>query len=446
MIRQLRANKLWNDVQKRAAVYSRALTHAERLSEQLACFNRCWHTIRLNVPYYKSLSSSVKLPESFQSWEEVMEKLPVIDRPLVQKHHKELSDGGRQPEWLRTTGGSTAQPVQLPAWKLEDDYTSPDIWLGRSWYGIRPIDRLFMIWGHAHLLGTGWRGPCNRYKREIKDRLLGYYRFSAYNMNDVSMKAAADALLRFRPDYMIGYSFALDAFARSNLDKKKSLRAIELKAVIGAAEAFPALDSVELIERILGAPVAMEYGSVETNLMAHSHPEGGYRVFWKTYFVEAQESGTSGGRKIRVTSLYPRCFPLIRYDIGDEIELPSDEPDLGVTRISRIMGRCNDYLVLRDGSQIHSELITHSVRSYSEVAGYQAIQKGEDIKLLIVSRADFPSNLTRDILDCLGKIHPELGNIEVQQVKGLRQNIAGKTPIVIRETRSVPLNTECPDL
>ncbi len=403
------------------------------MSAQLALFNQCWSRIRLNVAFYRELARSANLPETFRCWEEILGTFPIIDRTAVQEHHQNLIDKTRPPEWHRTTGGSTAQPVQLPAWSLENGHTSPDIWLARSWYGIRPADRLFMIWGHSHLLGTGWRGRYNRRLREIKDRMLGYYRFSAYNMNSASMRAAADAMIRFHPDYVIGYSMALDAFARSNIGRATSLRQLGLKAVVGAAEAFPAPDSVDLVREMFGAPVAMEYGSVETGLIGHTHPTGGYRTFWRTYFIEALENGLSGGRKVRVTSLFSRCFPLIRYEMGDEIELPNGEAGLGVTRFVRVMGRCNDYLLLADGSRVHSELVTHAVRLCSEVSTYQAIQQGTDIRLLIISPSDISSELIHGIQHRLGKIHPELKKIHIERVAVLRQTIAGKTPMVIRD-------------
>ena len=33
-----------------------------------------------------------------------------------------------------------------------------DHWLGRSRLGIEPADRLFLLWGHAHLFGSGLNG------------------------------------------------------------------------------------------------------------------------------------------------------------------------------------------------------------------------------------------------------------------------------------------------
>ena len=34
-------------------------------------------------------------------------------------------------------------------------------------FGYTQSSRLFLIWGHAHLLGTGWRGRINHVKRRL---------------------------------------------------------------------------------------------------------------------------------------------------------------------------------------------------------------------------------------------------------------------------------------
>ena len=131
------------------------------------------------------------------------------------------------------------------------------------------------------------------------------------------MRRAAEELLRFRPAYVLGYSVALDLFAAANRDRREQLRASGVRLVVGTAEAFPTRESANRLRDLFGCDVAMEYGAVETGLLAHTHPEGGYRAFWRSYLLEVA-GGEHPGRLL-VTSLYPRCLPLVRYEIGDEI-------------------------------------------------------------------------------------------------------------------------------
>ena len=381
------------------------------------------------VPFYARLVVQKKAPTQFESWAQFLQALPVADRRFVQENLPLLSDSTRPPDTFRTTGGSTAQPVSLPAWRWETGETERNEWIGRSWYGIGPEDASFRLWGHSHLLGKGLRGWINARKRELKDALLEIERISAYDLSDAALTRAFAQLQSSPATYMLGYSAALDRFARvagaAGLVNRK-----ELKAIIATSESFPREDSREAIEKAFHAPVAMEYGSVETGVMAHTRREEGYHVFWLSYFIEATEPAPQGGYKVRVTSLYPRCFPLVRYDLGDAIAL--DAPCFGVRRFPEVMGRTNLFLEPISGEPIHSEALSHAVKGIGAVTGYQMIQEGESFTLLLTTPSTVSREQTADIRARLEKISPRLGATDIRVVDRLQQTQAGKTPMIIR--------------
>jgi len=433
---RLHGRRLVSDRQRRSESYARTLSSAERQNQQLEAWNVEWARIIREVPYFSQLVRSGNLPHHFSSWQEFLDRVPITSRALVQTNGKQLTATSRPPDYYRTTGGSTAQPVQLPSWISELAYTRPDMWLGRSWYGVQPDWRLFLIWGHSHLLGTGFQRWRNVIKRQTADWLLGYHRFSAYNLTNSSLHKCADEILKFRPDYLLGYSVALDRFARADQPLQTRLRNLGIKVAIGTAEGFPASDSNALLADLLGCPVALEYGSVETDILAHTHPHGGYRVFWQNYFLEVEKvSPMSRGLRLRVTSLYPRCFPLVRYDIGDEIELCEDNPEThSIDRFRAVIGRCNDYAELPGGTLIHSEAFTHAIRVESQVLAYQVVQDRGAIEIRLVSDQPLPQLSVDHSRNRLRQIHPHLASAEIRQVPSLEQTIAGKVPMVVRRT------------
>jgi len=403
-----------------------------RLAFQLDGFNRCWRDIIEYVQYYKKMAADGRAPREFESWDQVLATLPAVDRPFLYQNFSALADTRRPAEYFRVTGGSTAAPVQLPAWNSERKQTAPDMWWGRSWYGIEPFDPLFLLWGHRHLLGTGWQGFKNARKRQLKDRVLGYTRFPAYDLSTPALHRAGQALERSRSAYMVGYSVALDRFARALQGRPLALKR-PLKAVIGTAESFPFADSEQVVAAVFQAPAAMEYGAVETNLIAHTAPEGGYRAFWRNYFLEARERGPSGGFILRVTSLYPRGFPLLRYEIGDEIQ--AEAPGYGLAGFQRVLGRCNDYLEFPDGLKIHSEAITHSLSGVKELSGYQMVQEEGRLILRVTLREPLPAAQKDGIRRRLAQLHPALDPVEIEAVEALARTVAGKTPMVIRRPK-----------
>ncbi|MCX6620125.1 MAG: hypothetical protein NTY38_03415, partial [Acidobacteria bacterium] len=309
------------------------------------------------------------------------------------------------------------------------------LWTARSWFGVTPSSRLFLIWGHSHLLGRGVRGWFNRQNRLLRDRLIGTTRISAYDLRETALRAAGDMLLARRADYLGGYSTALDLFVRANLDRKEAYAKLGLKCIIAAAEAFPRADSEDLLREVFRCPVTMEYGSAETNLIAHGRPDGEYQVFFNSYFVEVDRREATSCGPVRITSLYPRMFPLIRYELGDEIELSEDHgsaPALGLTQFHRVIGRNNDCVYLQGGGRIHSELFTHVVRANSAIRGYQVAWNETVVKLNYLAPVALSEAEVIHIRRALSRIHPGLRSAEICHVQALQRSVAGKTPMVVK--------------
>jgi phenylacetate-coenzyme A ligase PaaK-like adenylate-forming protein len=431
----IRKSTMSGAIADRAAEYEAPISVEQAGDTQLELLNREWARIVRRVPYYANLVAFGRAPREFRSMEQFFEQAPVTTRASLRERWAERRDGARKPDGYRITGGSTAEPVQLPAWREEYVRTRADMWLARSWYSIDPGSRLFLLWGHAHTLGKGLRGLIQRYRRTARDALLGYARFSAYDLRQDAMRRAVADMLRFRPDYVLGYSVALDCLARANESCSAELGALGIKAVIAAGESFPTSGSARRLERLFGAPVAMEYGAVETDLVAHMYPGCGYRVFWKSYIVETTTQAASGRAAVRVTSLYPRCFPLVRYELGDEIEVGGPlSPKAGLLGFDRVVGRCNQYVTLLDGTVVHSEAFSHAVRAHREIKAFQVVIGERDALQLMLVADGWTNAVERAIRTRLSCVHALLGAIPIHVVSTLGQTRAGKTPMIVRES------------
>jgi phenylacetate-coenzyme A ligase PaaK-like adenylate-forming protein len=424
------------ELDRRAALYNAAAIDERAVrASLLERLDREWRRVTEDVPYWRRLVTRGELPRSFESLEAFAAAVPPTTRALVHDHGRELASASRPGELVRRTGGSTSQPVQLPAWRSEIAAAAADNWIGRAWYGVGPGSRLFMLWGHSHLHGEGLRGRLAGLGRRARDRALGYERFSAYDLRPEAMRRAADSLVAHRPHYVIGYSAALDAFARANLDRQARLSALGLRVVIATSEAFPSADSAALLERLLAAPVAMEYGAVETGVIAHTHPSGGYRAYWESQLLDAERLAPGEPHRLRVTSLAPRCFPLVRYEIGDEVELEPTAPDrvVGLARFARVVGRANDWVELPDGARIHSETFSHAARECAEIRGFQIVRGGAGLALRYVADAALSAQAERELRRRLGCVHAALESLRLERVERLEQTVAGKTRMVVSE-------------
>ena len=279
----------------------------------------------------------------------------------------------------------------------------------------------------------------NAWLRAGKDLLQNYVRHSAYDMSEPALRRALAHLSRARPDFVIGYSCYLDELARSAEDWCLPSRPFALKLVIAAAEGFPASDSRARIEDLFQAPVAMEYGSVETGLIAHAHPDGDYRVFWHSYLLEY---GGDGEQEVFVTSLFPRCTPLFRYRLGDRFDLgehATTTAGCSVLSFEGVLGRSNLPVVLPGGRTLHSESISHIVRGLPKVLGYQFVCAPDRVTLRVKTKGPLTDADVAAIRGTARRVDPQFGELlQVVSVSDLERTIAGKTPMVIMAPRIDP--------
>lgn len=401
---------------------------------QLEKFNNLWQNIQSNSVYYNNLAKDNIVPKNINSFKD-FHTLPIINRSFANQYMDDLTDKSKAPDSWGTTGGSTGNPLQFPSWNSETDDCEPSVWYSREFYDIKRSDRMFRIWGHSHTLGTGLSKYKNIFKYKIGLPLIGFKRFSAYDLSEEKLKIAGNEIIKFKPKYIIGYSKALNMLAKANEDKKNEFHKLKLKAVIGAAEGFEKKEDKDYISEIFGCPVALQYAAMETKYLAHTHPDGGYRVLWKNNLIECvDENGNpSQDGRILVTSLYPRAFPLIRYEVGDIIT-DANKNDESVFSFKEIKGRDNDYLMIDKNTPIHSESITHAIKFSEKITAYQ-IRYTEDFHYTIYLKSHLNINEKdiKEIKDRLSKIDARLSNIEVKQVDKLKQTIAGKTKWLMKE-------------
>ncbi len=431
-VSRFRERRMAGPLSRLARDYQQEMSDREAADWQLARFNRLWQDIRRCSPYWKARSAD--LPARFASWTEFSACVPPLDRALVQGRGRELSRGDLAVRSRRATGGSTGEPLQFPVCRQELETSRLNLWLGRSRFGIRPSDRLFLIWGHSHSLPTGWRGHWARWARRVADAGLGYLRWSAYDLGGEALRSAGDAILAFQPRYLLGYSVALARFAEVNHRRGSDFRRLGLTAVVATAEAFPRSESARRLERLLACPVVMEYGAVETGPLAYARFGRPYQAFWRDFYLESLPAkGSSGRHELLVTSLSERSLPLIRYRIGDLLEAPP--AGSGFPReIPNIVGRCNDFLEMSDGTPIHSEAFSHALMSTAALQMFQVRQPSRGaIEVLYQAARELTLEEEREISRRLAGIHAELSRAALRRVKRLEPSMAGKTKVIVRE-------------
>ena len=401
---------------------------------QLAGVARSWADAVADVPYYSRLVAEKRAPETIRSWSDVA-ALPVLTRQDLQAHAPEFIRRSGPPDGFMTTAGSTGTPLRIGMNQAERDLMRIVKLSAWQMFGYDRSSRLFLIWGHAHLLGTGWRGRVNHLRRRLADAALGYRRVDAYRLTRANCAMYAEALLAFGPIGLIGYAAALDLFARYTTAYRERFRRAGLRFVLATAEAPPRPDTIDVLEDHFGCPFVQEYGGAEFGQVAFKISREPFDTYSDLNLVEAR--ALDDPASLVITSLYPRYVPLIRYQVGDAIDGASTEPHGHVTRFAALRGRVNDVIMLGDGDAIHSVSIFHCVHQ-ERVHNIQLVLHDGRIELCLVSsETDRPSMEAR-IRARLAQVHPSLAHATFTYLEDVQTPRAGKRRWYVDRRTTIP--------
>ena len=320
------------------ALYDRTLEQKQIAATQLDRFNEHWKLAWRTVPFYRKWRMDHRLPEKIGTLNELA-AFPVLTKKVISDERALV---GRSPGIARftLTGGTSGISVPFPMGNADADVAWINAHIGRGWNGIRPHDRLFMIWGHSHLF-RGRGAAVKHFKRRVMDGLNNIRRVSAYNLDDAQLENIVRELARCRPKYVIGYGSCLMRFCAYLEARSRTMRDAGIACVINTSESLSPADA-ESISSALGCPVINEYGMAEAGVIGYSsgslYP---IRIFWNDFILRPIN------RRLMLTTLGERCFPLINYDTED---LCGDEtPATGsLLLISDLLGKARDIFEVKD--------------------------------------------------------------------------------------------------
>ncbi|MBK6282667.1 MAG: phenylacetate--CoA ligase family protein [Draconibacterium sp.] len=401
---------------------------AEIKSFQIERFNIIWNDAFNNIPFYREWKKKYDLPDKISDLAE-LDNWPTLAKINLQEIKKSLLRDNVKPTGYIKTGGSTGEPLHIPTWK--DTETSPSMWLGRAAYGIEPGMKTFLIWGHHHLYGKGILRRINVAKRVMKDWLSNMKRVSAYDISEKAMSSVFKTYTKFHSELIIGFSASVLSFVRVNR-KRNEEQNYKIKAVICTAGPLSVTEKEE-ISSFFNAPVCMEYGSAECGVMAYTEPSSNeYIVFWDTHLLQGIKD-EFGEIKNIVTRLSNCYFPLIRYDIGDYLELENTVDLNSVSKIKTIKGRPSDIVCLNDGTTFFGAIIGDCVKQIQTVVANQLHVYQNGIQLKVVALQPLIESDLSLVKLRLTTVVPGLKkhNIIITQVDQLYKTIAGKTPLVV---------------
>jgi phenylacetate-CoA ligase len=393
---------------------------------QLRLLQQVWADATHDVPYYRRLVSDGQAPAQISDWAD-LRTIPVLTRQILQDRAGEFIRDSAAPQSFMKTAGSTGEPLRIGMNQSERELMRIVKLVEWQSLGYTKSSRLFLIWGHGHLLGTGWRGRVNHTRRRLADAFLGYQRVDAYRLDPASCREYAEALIRFKPIGLIGYASALDLFARYTTEFRDRFRALGLRFVLSTAEAPPRPDTFERLEDLFGCSIVQEYGGGEFGQAAFDRGNRRFEVYPDLNYVETEHAaGDSGESPLVLTSLYPRYLPLIRYRVGDAVLGARRWPHGHVYEFDTISGRVNDMIEITRGVFVHSVAVFHCIHQEPDVLGIQMVLTDEGIDILLIARDGDRQGMEHRIRGRLAQVDPALATARFQYGSDLQVTRAGK--------------------
>ena len=212
--------------------------------------------------------------------------------------------------------------------------------------------------------------------------LIGHLRVSIYDLVPENRARIMALMLRVRPRVISGYASAVHLLAKVFAEESYPHR--DETVAIVTAETLRE-DWRATIERQLAGTLRNYYSSQEGAVGAFEMVPGKMSLHPHVGIMECLDPDDQlvlgGTGRAVITGLLRRSMPLIRYDIGDQVEGLSFTPDpaTGVQwpYIERVAGRSEDLVLTRSGARV-GYLAFHSTKAVKEITEAQIIQRNYD--------------------------------------------------------------------
>jgi phenylacetate-CoA ligase len=255
--------------------------------------------------YYRDKFDNLKLKPNDVTCINDLKKIPILSKEELLRNREmiQIKKIGEK-LFFAETSGSTGEPLVFYRDKQWDAWMRASLYRGYSWYNVNPWERNGFLWGYNFSIHK-------RIRVKILDELQNRFRLFSYNKEDIRkfLKKLEKAVL------ISGYSSMIYEVAKEINANYSSRYAI--KMVMGASEKI--YDSYqEEVKKAFGKKMINEYGAAEAGIIAFECPKGNMHINMETVIVEEEDN------EVIITNLISNSFPIIRYKLGDYVELDNN--------------------------------------------------------------------------------------------------------------------------
>ena len=387
-----------------------------------------------HVPYYRERWKALRIsPEDVRSRADLY-KLPVLTKEEIRQHAEQfVSEKISRRELLpRHTSGTTGKALHFYMTKEAVAFQWAVWWRHRLRFGIAP--------GAWHANFTGQRVVPITQRRPPYWRWNGPMRQVLINMQSLAPSKIASVVELLNSqhfEFYAGYPSFIHMFALNAADAGLRL-ASPPRVIFTGAENMLDFQRRD-IQAFTGAILTDHYGCTEACVNASRCPEFVYHEDFEFCIMEGLDRPGDSAKTIVCTGFACEAFPFIRYEVGDTAVWQDNPCSCGrqSSVLSRIDGRCDDYIVTPEGARIAR--LDYLFKDALNVREAQIIQeKLGEIKVLVVRRPEYS---TKDELDIRRDIRTWLSpslQVHFEYVNEIPRGVNGKFRAVLSKLRTRP--------
>lgn len=324
--------------------------------------------VKIHSKYYKNIDFDIK---SFNSFGDIR-KLPILTKDALRENIDSIVTIDKSKAILAKTGGTTGASLKVYYTKEDNQRRFANVNAFRSHYGYSLGKGVAWFSGKSLLKPTSntsifWR----------TDYLLNIRYYSTFHINDRTCPYYLNNILKFKPSFLIGFPsclYELAIYGLNNDFKRPSF----VKAIFPNAETITD-EMRDTIEKYFGAKIHDQYGSAEGAPHIFQY-DGKYLFDPREGFLEVLDENNQPAKigRMIVTSYHTKGTPLVRYDVGDVVELEEKFDYKFIPKIKRIIGRKMNFIISPDTGKINAGNISNTTKNVNGIAAFQIIQTSVD--------------------------------------------------------------------
>lgn len=306
--------------------------------------------------------------------------LPIVNKEELRSNIGQVVVKGNEKMVELQTGGTTGKSLVVKNFPKNDQERFSFLDDFRSRFGYELGKKTAWFSGKNILTDKDLRK--NRFWKTDFKYKVRYY--STFHIKEDYLKYYVENLIKFRPEYLSGFPSSMRDIAQYGLNNSYSFPENTIKAIFTTAETLTA-EMRTIIESFFKAKIYNQYASSEGAPFIFECINGKLHLELQSGVFEVLDENNqpSNSGRLVVTSFFTEGTPLIRYDIGDSIELESESETCNCGNnnplVKEILGRMDDYIYSPENGKINLGNISNTLKETKGIKVFQVVQNALNV-------------------------------------------------------------------